>query len=55
MVSSMLDFASSMRPEFHRALIDTVRYYGQVNGGWKSIIYLYSSMEGKVKIREEIS
>ncbi|XP_043525676.1 glutamate receptor 1-like [Frieseomelitta varia] len=36
--SGLLDFAISMRPDYHRAIIDTVRYYG-----WKKIIYLYDS------------
>jgi hypothetical protein len=31
-----------MRPDYHRAIIDTVRYYG-----WKKIIYLYDSHDGK--------
>ncbi|OXA43767.1 Glutamate receptor 1 [Folsomia candida] len=43
MVSSMLDFATSMKPEFHRALIDTIHYYG-----WRSIIYLYCNMEASL-------
>lgn len=42
MVSTMLDFATSMRPDFHRAVIDTISYYG-----WKNIIYFYHSYEGK--------
>lgn len=32
-----------MRPDYHRAIIDTVRYYG-----WKKIIYLYDSHDGKL-------
>ncbi|CAL7935375.1 unnamed protein product [Xylocopa violacea] len=39
--SGLLDFAISMRPDYHRAIIDTVRYYG-----WKKIIYLYDSHDG---------
>lgn len=31
-----------MRPEYHQAIIDTVRYYG-----WKKIIYMYDSHDGK--------
>lgn len=42
----MLDFATSMKPEFHRALIDTIHYYG-----WRSIIYLYCNMEGEYNTR----
>ncbi|KAF7384108.1 hypothetical protein HZH66_012358 [Vespula vulgaris] len=40
--SGLLDFAISMRPDYHRAIIDTVRYYG-----WKKIIYLYDSHDGE--------
>lgn len=40
--SGFLDFAISMRPDYHRAIIDTVRHYG-----WKKIIYLYDSHDGK--------
>ncbi|KAG8291761.1 hypothetical protein J6590_053617 [Homalodisca vitripennis] len=36
--SGFLDYAISMRPDYHQAIIDTVRYYG-----WKRIIYLYDS------------
>lgn len=41
--SGFLDFAISMRPEYHQAIIDTVKYYG-----WKKIIYLYDSNDGLV-------
>jgi len=41
MISSMMDFATSMRPDFHRAVIDTISHYG-----WNDIIYLYHSYEG---------
>jgi Receptor family ligand binding region len=40
--SAVLDFAISMRPEYHQAIIDTVKYYG-----WSQIIYLYDSHDGK--------
>lgn len=40
--SGFLDFAISMRPDYHRAIIDTVRHYG-----WKKIIYLYDSHDGE--------
>jgi hypothetical protein len=45
MVSSMMDFATSMRPDFARALIDTIHYYG-----WSSIIVFYCEQEGNPKI-----
>lgn len=37
-----LDFAVSIRPDYHKAIIDTIRYYG-----WKKIIYLYDSHDGE--------
>lgn len=40
--SGFLDYAISMRPEYHQAIIDTVRYYG-----WHKIIYLYDSNDGR--------
>ncbi|KAJ9577054.1 hypothetical protein L9F63_006374, partial [Diploptera punctata] len=36
--SGFLDYAISMRPDYHQAIIDVVRYYG-----WRKIIYLYDS------------
>src|SRR5689334_4657666 len=46
MVSPMLDFATSLKPDLHRALLATIRHYE-----WKNIIYLYCSQEGKVKVK----
>lgn len=43
--SGFLDYAISMRPEYHQAIIDTVRYYG-----WGRIVYLYDSNDGNVLI-----
>lgn len=40
--SGLLDFAISLRPDYHNAIIDIIRYYG-----WKKIIYLYDSHDGK--------
>ena len=40
--SGLVDFAISMRPDYHQAIIDTVRHYG-----WKKIIYLYDSHDGE--------
>lgn len=40
--SGFLDYAISMRPEYHQAIIDTVRYYN-----WDKIIYLYDSNDGE--------
>ncbi|KAJ8878043.1 hypothetical protein PR048_022506 [Dryococelus australis] len=39
--SGFLDYAVSMRPDYHQAIIDVVRYYG-----WRTIIYLYDSHDG---------
>ncbi|KRG07831.1 uncharacterized protein Dmoj_GI25564, partial [Drosophila mojavensis] len=36
--SGFLDFALSMRPDYHQAIIDTIQFYG-----WRKIIYLYDS------------
>ena len=41
--SGFLDFAISMRPDYHQAIIDTIRFYG-----WTKIIYLYDSNDGKL-------
>lgn len=43
--SGFLDYAISMRPEYHQAIIDTVRYYG-----WGRIVYLYDSNDGKIMV-----
>uniref|UniRef100_A0A1A9ZC12 Receptor ligand binding region domain-containing protein n=2 Tax=Schizophora TaxID=43738 RepID=A0A1A9ZC12_GLOPL len=40
--SGFLDFAISMRPDYHQAIIDTIQFYG-----WRKIIYLYDSHDGK--------
>lgn len=40
--SGFLDFAISMRPDYHQAIIDAIRFYG-----WDKIIYLYDSHDGK--------
>lgn len=43
--SGFLDFAISMRPDYHEAIIDTIRHYQ-----WEKIIYLYDSHDGKGSI-----
>ena len=43
--SGSLDYAISMRPEYHQAIIDVVRFYG-----WKHIIYMYDSHDGKCTV-----
>ncbi|KAJ8924635.1 hypothetical protein NQ315_000785 [Exocentrus adspersus] len=45
--SGFMDYAISMRPEYHKAIIDTVKYYG-----WKNIIYLYDSNDGLLRLQQ---
>ncbi|XP_031640639.1 glutamate receptor 1-like [Contarinia nasturtii] len=45
--SGFLDFAISMRPDYHKAIIDTIRYYG-----WKKIMYLYDSHDGLLRLQQ---
>ncbi|XP_054275505.1 glutamate receptor 1-like isoform X1 [Macrosteles quadrilineatus] len=45
--SGFLDYAISMRPDYHQAIIDTVKYYG-----WKRIIYLYDSHDGLLRLQQ---
>nr|QRN45436.1 kainate-selective glutamate receptor 1 [Carausius morosus] len=45
--SGSLDYAVSMRPDYHQAIIDVVRYYG-----WRSIIYLYDSHDGLLRLQQ---
>ncbi|CAH1108328.1 unnamed protein product [Psylliodes chrysocephalus] len=44
--SGFMDYAVSMRPEYHKAIIDTVKYYG-----WRQIIYLYDSNDVLIYIK----
>lgn len=41
--SGLIDHAVSMRPDYHKAIVDTILYYG-----WKEIIYMYDSHDGKL-------
>ncbi|XP_057665417.1 glutamate receptor 1-like isoform X2 [Diorhabda carinulata] len=45
--SGFMDYAISMRPEYHKAIIDTVKYYG-----WRQIIYLYDSNDGLLRLQQ---
>ncbi|XP_021919064.1 glutamate receptor 1-like isoform X1 [Zootermopsis nevadensis] len=36
-----------MRPDYHQAIIDVVRYYG-----WRKIIYLYDSHDGLLRLQQ---
>lgn len=40
--SGLMDYALSLRPEYHQAILDVIAYYG-----WKNIIYIYDSHDGK--------
>lgn len=39
-----------MRPDYHQAIIDTIRFYG-----WDKITYLYDSHDGKYIIKNKYS
>ncbi len=41
--SGLMDYALSLRPEYHQAILDVIAYYG-----WKNIIYIYDSHDGKI-------
>lgn len=43
--SGLIDHAVSMRPDYHRAIVDTIVHYG-----WKDIIYIYDSHDGEYNI-----
>ncbi|KAL9901601.1 glutamate receptor 1 isoform X2 [Glossina fuscipes] len=45
--SGFLDFAISMRPDYHQAIIDTIQFYG-----WRKIIYLYDSHDGLLRLQQ---
>ncbi|XP_060535299.1 glutamate receptor 1-like [Cylas formicarius] len=45
--SGFLDYAISMRPEYHQAIVDTVKYYG-----WRRIIYMYDSNDGLLRLQQ---
>ncbi|KAL5293227.1 GRIA2 family protein [Megaselia abdita] len=45
--SGFLDFAISMRPDYHQAIIDTIKFYG-----WRKIIYLYDSHDGLLRLQQ---
>ena len=41
-MSTSLDYALSMRPEYHQAVLDIIRHYR-----WDDVIYLYDSEDGQ--------
>ncbi|XP_073955127.1 glutamate receptor 1-like isoform X2 [Choristoneura fumiferana] len=45
--SGLIDHAVSMRPDYHRAIVDTIVYYG-----WKEIIYMYDSHDGLLRLQQ---
>ncbi|CAH2034712.1 unnamed protein product, partial [Iphiclides podalirius] len=45
--SGLIDHAVSMRPDYHKAIVDTILYYG-----WKEIIYVYDSHDGLLRLQQ---
>ncbi|KAL4717856.1 hypothetical protein ACJJTC_001005 [Scirpophaga incertulas] len=45
--SGLVDYAVSLRPDYHRAVIDTITYYG-----WKNVIYIYDSHDGLLRLQQ---
>ncbi|XP_063632819.1 glutamate receptor 1-like [Cydia splendana] len=45
--SGLIDYAVSMRPDYHRAVIDTITHYG-----WKHVIYIYDSHDGLLRLQQ---
>ncbi|CAH0716029.1 unnamed protein product, partial [Brenthis ino] len=45
--SGLIDYAVSLRPDYHKAVIDTITFYG-----WKSIIYIYDSHDGLLRLQQ---
>ncbi|XP_068222517.1 glutamate receptor 1-like isoform X2 [Palaemon carinicauda] len=45
--SGLMDYATSMRPEYHQAIIDLIHHYR-----WDHIIYLYDSHDGLLRLQE---
>ncbi|XP_013149588.1 PREDICTED: glutamate receptor 1-like [Papilio polytes] len=45
--SGLKDYAVSMRPDYHQAVIDTITYYG-----WKNVIFIYDSHDGLLRLQQ---
>nr|QZH55024.1 ionotropic glutamate receptor 1 [Achelura yunnanensis] len=45
--SGLIDHAISMRPDYHRAIVDTIVFYG-----WKEVIYMYDSHDGLLRLQQ---
>ncbi|KAJ2954236.1 hypothetical protein O0L34_g2482 [Tuta absoluta] len=45
--SGLIDHAVSMRPDYHKAIVDTIIHYR-----WKEIIYMYDSHDGLLRLQQ---
>ncbi|XP_021197940.3 glutamate receptor 1 isoform X1 [Helicoverpa armigera] len=45
--SGLNDYAVSMRPDYHRAVMATITHYG-----WKNVIYIYDSHDGLLRLQQ---
>ncbi|XP_011559283.3 glutamate receptor 1 isoform X1 [Plutella xylostella] len=45
--SGLIDHAVSLRPDYHKGVIDTITYYG-----WKTVIYMYDSHDGLLRLQQ---
>ncbi|CAH0703354.1 unnamed protein product [Spodoptera exigua] len=45
--SGLNDYAVSLRPDYHRAVIATITHYG-----WKNVIYIYDSHDGLLRLQQ---
>nr|XP_018906951.1 PREDICTED: glutamate receptor 1-like [Bemisia tabaci] len=45
--SGSIDYAISMRPDYHQAIIDVIKHYG-----WRHIAYLYDSHDGLLRLQQ---
>ncbi|CAH1647577.1 unnamed protein product [Spodoptera littoralis] len=45
--SGLNDYAVSLRPDYHRAVIATITHYG-----WKQVIYIYDSHDGLLRLQQ---
>ncbi|XP_023943017.1 glutamate receptor 1-like [Bicyclus anynana] len=45
--SGLIDHAVSMRPDYHKAIVDTIVHYG-----WTDVIYIYDSHDGLLRLQQ---
>ncbi|XP_026333844.1 glutamate receptor 1-like [Hyposmocoma kahamanoa] len=45
--SGLIDHAVSMRPDYHKAIVDTIVHYG-----WTEIIFMYDSHDGLLRLQQ---